>query len=112
MNAAARAINQSNLFSGHLFSMRISKQLGFVLAFLLAILISGLAVIYITNEQRLTLSALQQLEHQNNQLKLQWGQLLLEQASLATSARVEKLAIEKLGMQIANPQQTFILKAK
>ena len=31
-------------------------------------------------------------------LQLQWGQLLLEQASLATPARVEELAIEKLKM--------------
>lgn len=110
MNAAARAINQSNLFSGQLLEMRLSKQWCLILSLLVAVLVSSLAVIYTTNEHRLSFSQLQQLEQQSHQLQLQWGQLLLEQASLATPARVEQLASEKLQMRLPSDKDTYVLQ--
>ncbi|MDX1836634.1 cell division protein FtsL [Legionella taurinensis] len=110
MNAAARAINQSNLFSGQLLEMRLSKQWCLILSLLFAVLVSSLAVIYTTNEHRLSFSHLQQLEQQSHQLQLQWGQLLLEQASLATPARVEQLATEKLQMRLPSDKDTYVLQ--
>ncbi len=112
MNAAARAIHQSNLFSGRLVEMRLSKELSGVLVLLLALLISSLAVIYVTNEHRLSYSQLQQLESQERQLLLERGQLLLEQASLARPARVEQLATEKLQMRLPADKSSFILQPK
>lgn len=110
MNAAARAINQSNLFNGQLSDMRLSKQMSTVLILIASVLFSGLAVIYITNEYRLRFDYLQQLEQNNQKLQLQWGQLLLEQASLATPARVEQIAVEKLQMRLPADKQTFVLQ--
>ncbi|OGV50934.1 MAG: cell division protein FtsL [Legionellales bacterium RIFCSPHIGHO2_12_FULL_42_9] len=112
MNAAARAIHQSNLFSGRLLEMRLSKELSCVLVLLLALLISSLAVIYVTNEHRLSYSQLQQLKSQERQLQLERGRLLLEQASLARPARVEQLAIDKLRMKLPADKGTFILRTK
>lgn len=112
MNAAAKAISQNNLFSGHLFAMHISIQLKLMLMLLVAVLGSALAVIYVTNEHRLYFSQLQQLEQTSHQLQLQWGQLLLEQASLATPARVEQLAIDKLQMRLPADKQTFLLRSR
>ncbi|KTD49123.1 cell division transmembrane protein FtsL [Legionella quinlivanii] len=112
MNAAARAINQSNLFTGQLSEMRLSKQMSLIITLLISVLLSALAVVYITNEHRLRFDYLQQLEQNNHQLQLQWGQLLLEQASLATPARVEQLAIEKLRMRLPADKQTFVLKPR
>ncbi|STX50699.1 cell division transmembrane protein FtsL [Legionella busanensis] len=112
MNAAARIINQSTLFNGQLFAMRISKKLWFTLILMLLVLSSALAVIYMTNEYRTNFSELQKLEQQGHQLQLQWGQLLLEQASLATPARVELLAKQKLQMRLPEDKQTFVLQAK
>lgn len=112
MNAAARAINQSNFFSGQLLDMRLSKQLCFLLTLLLIVLISALAIVYVTNEHRISFSELQRLEQQTNQLQLQWGQLLLEQASLATPARVEQLAVEKLQMKLPADKETFVLRTQ
>lgn len=112
MNAAARAINQSNLFNGQLFDLRVSKQLLMVLFLLVAVLISALLVVYTTNEHRSSFSQLQQLEQQMHQLQLQRGQLLLEQASLATPARVEELAVQKLQMILPVDKQTFVLQSK
>ena len=112
MNAAAREINQSNFFSGQLTDMRFSKQLCLQIALLLAVLFSAVAVVYITNLHRLTFSQLQVEEQQAHQLQLQWGQLLLEQASLATPARVEQLAAEKLHMVLPSNKETIILRAQ
>ncbi|WP_028387590.1 cell division protein FtsL [Legionella fairfieldensis] len=112
MNAAAKAINQSNFFNGQLLDMRISKQLAFLLSLLLLVLITALAIVYTTNEHRLSFSQLQHLEQQTNQLQLQWGQLLLEQASLATTARVEQLAVEQLQMRLPTDKDTFVLQIK
>ena len=112
MNAAAREIHQSNFFSGQLTDMRLSKQLSLQIVLLIAVLISALLVVYVTNLHRVTFSQLQLEEQQSHQLELQWGQLLLEQASLATPARVEKLAAEKLHMVLPADKQTFILRVK
>jgi cell division protein FtsL len=111
MNAAARAIHQNSFFSGHLVAMQLSKSMRLVLILLLAVLSSALAVVYTTNEQRLHISQLQQLEQHAHELQLQWGQLLLEQASLATSARVERLAVEKLNMHLPKADQTYLLQS-
>lgn len=112
MNAAAREITQSNIFSGQLSEVRLSKQFYFQLSLLFAVLFSALAVIYITNLHRLTFSQLQMAEQQSHQLQLQWGQLLLEQASLARPARVQDLATKKLKMVLPVDKQTVILHVR
>lgn len=112
MNAAARAINQSNLFNGQLLDMRLSRQLWLVLSLLMAVLLSALVVVYTINEYRSSFNQSQQLEKTMHELQLQWGQLLLEQASLATPARVEQLAADKLHMHLPADQQTFVLQSR
>lgn len=112
MNAAARAINQSNVFSGQLTDMRLSKEWWLILSLLFVVLLSAWFVVFTTNEYRSLFSNLQQLEQESHQLQLQWGQLLLEQASYARPARVEELAVAKLQMHLPQDKQTFVLRAK
>ncbi len=112
MNAAARGINQSDFFHGHLANMRLSRTLCLRMALLIAVLISALCVVYTTNVHRMSLSQLEQSEQQAHQLKLQWGQLLLEQASLATPSRVQQLATEQLQMALPINKQIFVLRAR
>lgn len=112
MNAAAREIHQCNFFSGQWSDLRISKQLWIQMTLLVMVLFSALAVVYITNVHRLALSQLQIEEQQSHQLQLQWGQLLLEQASLATPARVEQWASEKLRMTLPRNKETILLRVK
>lgn len=112
MNAAARQISENNFFSGQWSDMRLSKQMCWDMVLLLAVLVSALAVVYVTNMHRLTYSQLQIVEQQSHELELQWGQLLLEQASLATPARVEQLAAEKLHMVLPSNKHTFILRVQ
>lgn len=110
MNAAARQINQSTLFSGHLGEMRLSKQLMLQLVLLLSVLGSALAVVYSTNNYRETFTELQMAERNQERLQLRWGQLLLEQASLSTPARVQELATEKFQMVLPTNNQTVMLR--
>jgi len=112
MNAAAREINQSNLFSGQFSEMRISRSTFQQIVLIVAVLVSALAVVYTTNMHRLTFAKLETVEQQSHQLQLQWGQLLLEQASLATPGRVQELAAEKLHMVLPTSKQTFILRVR
>ena len=112
MNAAAKGISQSDFFHGQLANMRLSKQLCLQIALLVAVLVSALSVVYTTNVHRMTLSQLESAEQQAHQLQLQWGQLLLEQASLATPSRVQMLAAEKLHMVLPASKHTFVLRAR
>lgn len=112
MNAAAKVINQGNLFNGQLADMHMSKSIYMLIVLLAAVLVSAFAVIYSTNAYRSTFSMVEQEEQQSHFFQLQWGQLLLEQASLATPARVEELATEKLGMTLPTTKNTFLLHAQ
>jgi cell division protein FtsL len=112
MNAAAKDMSQSDFFHGHLVNMRLSKNMCLNLALQIGVLISALGVVYSTNLNRTVLNQLEQAEQQNHQLKLQWGQLLLEQASLATPSRVQEMAAKKLHMTLPDNQQTFVLRAR
>ena len=49
MNAAARVINQTTLFSGQLANLEFSKMLGLFMGLIFALLLSGLGIIYSTN---------------------------------------------------------------
>jgi cell division protein FtsL len=110
MNAAARSINQSNFFHGQLADMRMTKPLCFQGILLASVLLSALAVVYTTNVHRMTLSQLETSQHKAHRLQLQLGQLLLEQASLATPSRVERLATDKLNMVLPSDKQTRVLR--
>lgn len=112
MNAAARDINQSDLFHGQLADMKLSRTFCLQMILLGAVLMSALGVVYTTNVHRLALSQLEQTEQQTHQLQLQRGQLLLEQATLATPSRVQQLAEEKLHMVLPLSKQTFVLRAR
>lgn len=112
MNAAAKIINQGNLFNGQLADMHMSKSIYMLVVLLAAVLVSAFAVIYSTNAYRSTFSQVEQEEQQTHYFQLQLGQLLLEQSSLATPARVEELAVEKLGMTLPNSQNTLLLHAQ
>jgi len=112
MNAAAKQLTQRNVFNGHFSDMHLSKQSCFQLVLLSAVLCSALAIIYTTNLHRMLCSQLESAQQQAHRLELQWGQLLLEQASLATPARVQQLAEDKLQMVLPTDKQTFVLRVR
>ncbi len=112
MNAAAKVIQQNSLFQGRWANIQFSKPLFLHLVLLFFVLSSALSVVYVINLHRITCSQIQVETQRTQHLQLQWGQLLLEQASLATPARVERLAHEKLHMVYPSNKHTFTLRAE
>jgi cell division protein FtsL len=113
MNAAAKVIQQSSLFQAKGFHViQCSKVMLLQFILLFSVLVSALSVVYVINLHRVTCSQIQQAEHYTHRMQLQWGQLLLEQASLGTPARVEKLAKQKLHMVFPTHEKTFVLRAE
>ncbi len=110
MNAAAKQISQYHIFDGALNKMHVSKQSYVPLGLLILVLLSALVVIYTTNLQRMLCGQLETLKQQAHQLELQWGQLLLEQASLETPERVQQFATEQLHMILPTDKQMYILR--
>ncbi|MCC5792481.1 MAG: cell division protein FtsL [Legionellaceae bacterium] len=111
MNAAAKVIQQSNVFAGRFLMLRwdaATRVLWLLIAF---VLLSALAVVYVTNENRLSFMELQQLEQQQHAMQLHHGQLMLEQASLATAERIQMIAQKKLGMFVPDDKQQLIFRA-
>ena len=112
MNAAAKVIHQSSLFQGEWSKLNISKWFFMQAVLLLLVLSSALSVVYLINVHRVTCSQMQVEAQKMHQLQLQWGQLLLEQASLAAPARVERIAATKLRMVFPTHDNTFVLRAE
>jgi cell division protein FtsL len=112
MNTAAKVIQQSSLFQGKGMRIQCSKQMFLQAGLLFFVLMSALSVVYVININRVTCGQMQQADQTAHRLQLQWGQLLLEQASLGTPARVERLAKEKLHMIFPAHDQTFVLRAE
>lgn len=112
MNAAAKVIAQSQIFQGDVSALRLSAPLSMVLFLVLLLFLSALSVVYVTNLNRTTHSQLEQAQHQAHELHLQWGNLLLEQASLATPSRVQRLSEAKLHMHLPRKKITIYLRGR
>lgn len=82
-----------------------------MISFLIAsIFVSAVAVVYIEAMNRMLYIDLQSLQKDRDSLTLQWGQLLLEQSTWATQARIQSIAENKLNMSM--PDQSTIVMVK
>ncbi|HEX5339944.1 MAG TPA: cell division protein FtsL [Gammaproteobacteria bacterium] len=85
--------------------MKLTRALMALL--MLAMLLSAFAVVDARHENRVLFAQLQQLRQQRDALNVEWGQLLLEQSTWSTHARVEQMATQKLDMVL--PQHVEIV---
>ena len=108
MNAAAKALHESNLFHGHISQIRFSFLQCLQIILLCAVLLSSIVVVYCTNQYRMNLSQLEHAKQEASVLELQWGQLLLEQASIAAPSRVQERAEAVLHMVTPSRQQSVV----
>jgi cell division protein FtsL len=76
----------------------------------LAVLASAVGAVYARHEARKLFVEVQGLERSRDELNLEWGRLRIEQGMLATHARVERLASEKLGMRIPPANDVTIVR--
>jgi cell division protein FtsL len=73
-------------------------RLNFFLLFALAA--CALALVTSQHQARKLYVELQKEQDAARQIEVEWGQLQLEQSTWATHARVEKLAVQSLGMRV------------
>ena len=83
------------------------KTLAILMALVMA---SAFGVIYTKHQSRKLFVELQSLNKARDDMDIEWGQLQLEQSTLATHSRVEDTAGSKLGMVIPETNQVVILQ--
>ena len=76
------------------------QQMLLLSALWVAVITSALAVIYAAHDTRIQFNELEKLKAQENDLQVEWGQYLLEESAWASYGRIEKVATEKLLMQV------------
>ena len=85
----------------------------FLLACLwLAVIVSALAVVYSGYLVRQATDELESLRHRGSELKIISGQYQLEESTWANYARVEKLAVESLGMSVPSTEGMVMVKQR
>ncbi len=75
-----------------------------------AVVASAVAVVYARQETRRHFVSLSKLEAQRDELNIEFGQLQLEQATWADTARVEQVARGDLGMVFPAPTETRVIR--
>lgn len=75
-----------------------------------AVFLSALAVIDARHENRMLFAQLQQLRQQRDQINIEWGQLLLEQSTWSTHARIEQMATQKLDMEMPAHAEIVVVR--
>ena len=71
------------------------------LALLAALVLgSALGVVYSQHSSRLLFAEVQSLQHQLDELEIEWGRLELEQSAWSAHGRIEGLARQRLQMRI------------
>jgi len=77
---------------------------------LVAVAMCALSVVTSQHKARKLYIELQQEKEYGQQMEVEWGQLQLEQSTWATPARVEKVATQKLRMQLPKNEQVQFIK--
>jgi cell division protein FtsL len=70
---------------------------------------SALAVIYSKHLTRALYADLQSVERVRDEINVEYGRLLLEQSTLATHSRIDRIARSRLGMAPPSPGEVEVL---
>ncbi|MDE1462783.1 cell division protein FtsL [Spartinivicinus poritis] len=90
--------------------LTVSKPVvGLTLLFLLVV-ISALAVVYVSHLNRQQFNLLQAELTLQSEAQVKWGQLLLQHSTLTTPSRLDKIATGKLAMHIPSSEEMVIVK--
>ncbi len=100
MNAAARALAEGTLGPTGARTLTVSSQMLGLILLVITVLASAVAVVYVKNLDRQLYGDLQTLKQARDSLHVEYGQLLLEQNTLAAPARIQAIAQQQLGMGI------------
>jgi cell division protein FtsL len=97
-------VNLTGPFTG----IMLDKTRMLMLILVVVVLVQSLGVIYIKQSKRNLHAKLQTVYTSRDKLQEEWSQLLLEQGTWETAARVERVARDKLGMTIPDKVNLII----
>lgn len=83
-----------------LLVLPLFRRYWLMLALVYCLLVSAHLLIQITHQSRNQHVRLQTLEGERDALQVEWGRLLLEESSLVSSARLEQVARQALGLHL------------
>lgn len=87
--------------------MSLRQMSGITLSVL--VFISALSAVYIKHQSRRLFVELQDLQSLRDQMNVEWGQLQLEQSTLSTHGRIERIARSRLEMEIPATDKVVIV---
>jgi len=73
------------------------------------VIVSAMAVVYAKYASRKYFMELQELRDQRDRVEMEWSQLQLEQGTLATHTRIDRLARTKLNMHVPTPDRIVVI---
>ena len=88
----------------------MTSRLAFIL--LVVLMACALAVVTSQHKARKLYQELQKERTAAKQIDVEWGQLQLEQGTWATHARIEKMAVRQLNMQVPAPERIEVVSAQ
>ena len=77
---------------------------------LLAVVATGIAVVYERYRHRQLFVELTRLERQRDELNIEFGRLQLEQATWAQANRIDQVARERLGMKFPEAEDIVVVR--
>ena len=77
---------------------------------LIALIVSSLVAVETAFRTRQVYGQLQKLYTERNHLVVEWGRLLLEKAAVASDARLDRIAQDKLLMKIPSAKDTLLIE--
>jgi cell division protein FtsL len=88
----------------------VNVSQGIVCALAAGVFVSALAVVATKYQSRQHFVELEALKAEREALDIEWGKLTLEQATLVTPTRVERIARDRLGMLLPPAEQIVIVR--
>lgn len=76
----------------------------------LLVMSSAIAVVYTKHINRSLHIQLQQLQKTRDNLHIEWSKLLLEQGTLGSDLRVEKIASDELNMFVPKAEEMMVVR--
>ena len=109
MNAAARLVHQGS-FTRHLVLTHLLTRKQSVLLLLLSMMaMSALSIIYMTHLTRMMFTTYQHNLIEQDRLKVERSQLLLERSTWMMQGRTQQIAEKKLAMVIPAQQMVIVI---
>lgn len=73
---------------------------------------TGVGIVYTKHSARKSFIELQSKQNTYDELQVEWGRLQLEQSAWATHGRIEKIAREKLNMDLVHEDRLVFLESQ